>query len=932
MKKKLETFLSLSMLFTLSACNNSNVSSSTTSSNENTSTKTSSSEKVSTSSISSSVEITLPNDNVESLPKVEEDVGFAIHYHRKDAKYTKWNLWLWENGGDGADYSFTGLDDYGAVARYTFEDFSLTALDNGIGFIVKEAKTWAEGASKDVEEDRFMDFSTLSRDEYGYYNIYLESQVKGIYVDSNGKLLDVIQYFDIAYNKVNGYTIWFQTNNEFEEYSIYQGDKLLVSNETDTDNENIVTKTKKKISLKLGQELPNIIDDYILTVKFKESQSTLTKEVNKAVLFKTEAFSELYTYDGELGAIYSSTETTFRVWSPLAKSIKLRVYETGTPASVKLHGADVVFPNGSDSYQEYDLVSGEKGTWEVVVNGDLAGKYYTYVVTNSKFVNAEIVDPYAKSTGINGLRGMIVDFSKTNPEGWDDVKLNGKTSTELVVYETHIADLTSSSTWNGTKENAKTYKGFYEEGTKYEGVTTGFDHIKELGVNAVQIIPIFDQANDERQDSIREDGTLREFNWGYNPLNYNALEGIYSLDPFDGYTKIREFKELVQAYSNAGINIIMDVVYNHVSGLDRSNFDVLMPNYYFRYVSGKPSNGSGCGNETASEMPMFRKFMIDSSMFWAKEYKLGGFRFDLMGLHDIETMNLLTKNLHENVDPTIAVYGEPWAGGTSALGSPHVGAMQVNMSQYDGYGCFNDKFRDGLIKGGLNAVTAKGWVTNNETKDSNDIPDIVSGIQGRVLKSSATFEPEKCINYVTCHDNYTLYDRIKASGIEEEDVTKKMAMLANSVVLTSQGTSFMLAGEEFLRTKGGNENSYNASYEVNELNYALKVQHNDMFENYKKLIALNLSTDLFSKNGEECALMNVEVNEESNVIVYSLVDTLSNREYKIVHSNGFSGELSKVVDLAGYSLYLDTLNVSGLELTNETVISEYQTIIAYKNL
>lgn len=920
MIKKFSIFLFLSMLFSMSSCK-SNATNSTSSTVSNSSI-----------SSSSSFESSLPKDDVDSLPKVEEDIGFVIHYHRRDSKYTAWNLWIWENGGDGADYSFTGVDNYGAVARYTFEDFSPTALNNGIGFIVKEAKTWSEGAKKDVDEDRFIDFSTLDRDEYGYYNIYLESQEKGIYVDQNKTLLDVIQYFDIAYNKINGYTIWFQTNNEFEEYVIYQNDNILLSNELDEDNDRIITKTSKKISYKLGLELPEITDEYILEVKFKESQNTLTKEVNKTVLFKTNEFNEKYNYDGELGAIYTKGQTTFRVWSPLAKSIKLRIYEAGTPSSVKLHGNDVVFSNGSDEYQEYELESKEKGVWEFVISGDLEGKYYTYVVTNSKFKNVEIVDPYAKSTGINGLRGMVVDFSKTNPTGWDNVELNGKKSNELVVYETHIADLTSSDTWNGKKEYSKKYKGFYETGTTYEGVKTGFDHIKELGVNAVQIIPIFDQANDERQDSIREDGTQREFNWGYNPLNYNALDGIYSLDPFDGYTKIREFKELVKAYSNAGINIIMDVVYNHVSGLDRSSFDVLMPNYYFRYVSGKPSNGSGCGNETASEMPMFRKFIIDSTMFWAKEYKLGGFRFDLMGLHDIETMNLLTKNLHENIDSTIAVYGEPWAGGTSALAAPHVGAMQVNMSQYEGFGCFNDKLRDGLIKGGLSAETERGWITNNETMSSSDIDDIVSGIQGRVLKTSKNYEPEKCINYVTCHDNYTLYDRIKASGIEDDDTIKKMAMLANSIVLTSQGTSFMLAGEEFLRTKGGNENSYNASYEVNELNYSLKVQHLDMFENYKKLIKLNVSTDLFSKNGEECSLINVEVSEESNLIVYTLIDTLNNREYKIAHCNGFNGELSKIVNFEGYTLYLDTLNSDNLNLNAETLMKDYQTIIAYKNL
>ena len=886
MKKQLAVLLSAITAFSICSCK------------QNTSTSSSS---LSTSSeITSSVQ-TLPLDNVESLPKVQEDVGFAIHYVRKDQRYTSWNLWLWEVGGDGADYSFTGLDSYGAVARYTFEEFSKTSINNGIGFIVKEAKTWAEGASKDVDSDRFMDFSNLTRDEYGYYNIYLKQEDKGVYVDDKGQLLDVIQYFDIAYNKVTGYLIWFQTNNEYEEFVIKLGDQVIVSSDNLENNENVIVKTNKKVEYKLGNELPSIMDDYVLSVKFKESQNTYEKIANKGVLYKMDEFAEKYTYKGELGAIYTKENTTFRVWSPISTNIKLRVYETGTPKVIKLNGQDVTFPSGSNDYQEYDLEPIENGAWEVVVNGDLGGKYYTFVVTNSKFKDAEIVDPYAKSTGINGLRGMIVDFSKTNPEGWDDVKLNGKKQQELVVYETHIADLTSSSTWNGTKEYAKNYKGFYEEGTSYKGVTTGFDHVKELGVNAVQIIPIYDQANDERQDSIREDGTNREF------------------------------KELVKAYSNAGMNIIMDVVYNHVAGLEKSNFDVLMPNYYFRYVSGNPSNGSGCGNETASELSMFRKFMIDSTEFWAKEYKLGGFRFDLMGLHDVETMNQLVANLHEKVDETITVYGEPWAGGTSALYSPHVSAVQANMNQYKGFGCFNDKMRDALIKGGLNGPATQGWVTNNTKKNTTDIGDIEAGIKGQVLKTNSVLEPEKCINYVTCHDNYTLYDRIVASGTTDEATVKKMAMLSNAIVLTSQGTAFLLAGEEFLRTKQGNENSYNASYEVNELNYELKVQHQDLFENYKSLIKLNTTTKLFNKNSEGCQLINVTVNEDANVIVYDVIDESTNREYRIVHSNGFVGTNPKTVDLAGYTLYLDTLN-SNIELTNATNILEYQTIIAYKNL
>ncbi len=857
-----------------------------------------------------------PSDEV-NLPETTEDLGFAIHYDQtiKDGDKFKWNLWLWENGKDGDDYQFNATNSYGIVARYKWTEFSTTAKQNGIGFIVKENKLWSESPAKDGDSDRFIDFSNLERDKYGYYNVYLKYGDETIYTSASGEVNDMIMFFSLAYNKVKGFQLWFQTNKEYDTYEIKLGDEVVFTNTLGEDK--IDSTSDTRVVYNLGKDIPDLFKDYSLDVKFKDSGKTISKKADNSIIFSTEAFANAYTYTGELGAIYSAQSTTFRVWSPISTSMKLRIYDNGTPSSL----------GGSDSLEEFPMVKGEKGVWEYTYNGDCAGKYYTYVVTNATYQNAEVVDPYAKSTGLNGLRGMIVDFSKTNPDGWDEMEIHPYSSTELTVYETHIADLTSSTTWGGNPINAKLYKGFYEPGTKYTkgGVTvkTGFDHIKELGVNAVQILPFFDQANDERIGK-------RTFNWGYNPLNYNALDGIYSANPEDGYEKIKEFKGLVKAYNEAGINIIMDVVYNHVSGLERSNFDILMPKYYFRYTSAGASNGSGCGNETASEMPMFRKFMIDSTEFWASEYKLGGFRFDLMGIHDIETMNQLSKNLHENVNENITVYGEPWSGGTIALGSGHIAASQASMNKYEGYGCFNDQMRDALIKGGMSGKTERGWVTNSSKVASGDVTKILSGLKGLVLSSNKTLEPEKCVNYVTCHDNYTLYDRIKAAGIKDEETIKKMAMLSNSVVFTSQGISFMLAGEEFLRTKGGNENSYNASYKVNELNYELKVDHLDLFQNYQKLIALKQNKNLLGKAGEDCKGITFQKNSDGSMIYFDLVDTVNNRTYRIVHSNGVTAD--KKVDLAGYTLYLDTLNKSDLALTSETVVDNYQTIIAYKAL
>ena len=856
-----------------------------------------------------------PKPEPSDDPITDDNVGFVIHFNLRsttsDGKY-KYNLWMWVPNADGKDYQFNGEDDFGIYAKYKFDDISASVYALGIGFIVKENKVWDDGPSKDYEQDRFLDFSMLDKDQYGYYHAYLMTGDGNIYTNSKLEVNDAVQYFSMSYNEVTDVLLlWFQTNHDFSDFTVKVGEEVLVSNETAANDPNVKMHQKKQFRYQLT-EFPDLKKDYTLTVKFVESGNEITKTVNKASLFNTKMFNDRYGYDGELGAIYDSEKTTFKVWSPLSSSIKVRIYNSGDPTADK------------DSYKEYVMIEGEKGVWTKEVAGDLEGKYYTYVVTNASYTDAEVVDPYAKSAGVNGVRGMIVDFSKTNPEGWDDVQVHNYDSCQLTVYETHIADLTSSATWGGTAENAKKFAGFYETGTTYteNGVTvkTGFDHIKELGVNAVQILPIFDHANDE---------VNVEFNWGYNPLNYNVIEGAYSADPSNGYTRIREFKELVQAYNQAGINIIMDVVYNHVNGLEKSNFDVLMPGYYFRYNSGVPSNGSGCGNETASEMYMFRKFMKDSTEFLAKEYKLGGFRFDLMGVHDVETMNQLAANLHTNVNEAITVYGEPWAGGTIGLldGTP---ANQSNMGKFEGYGCFNDKMRDALIKGGLSAATEKGWITNDQKVNITDAGNISNGLVGKVLETFGEYDASKCVNYVTCHDNYTLYDRIEAAGITDAATIKKMAMLANSVVFTSQGVTFMLAGEEFLRTKGGDSNSYNASYAVNTLDYSLKIKNMDMFNNYKKLIALKQNKALFAKSNEDCAKILIQFNDDASMIYFDIVDEVNHRTYRIIHSNGVSA--TKVVDLEGYTVYLDTLNTENLNLTSQTVIENYQTIIAYKDV
>lgn len=852
--------------------------------------------------------------DVPDNPVIESKNGLInINYLRDDNSYSSWALWIWADGKDGMEVTSDVVGDYGAIFTLNLDDpyFEDTLkYDSPIGVIVKSKGSWDK---KDVSSDRFFTLSSMEKKD-NVYSLYLVTGDETMYYDSSLVTLERIS------TAILTYSLRFKiiTSKPFSKYELLENEKVIAS-------EDNLDKKMVEIDVPSGVEL-SVKNKYSCKVTFKESSKVSSKDFNTSILYNRDEFINNYTYDGELGAIYSESYTTFNVWSPVATKINLKIYDTGTPLKVNKE-------IGNDTpIIEQEMELNDKGLYSLRVDGDLEGKYYTYEVFNNfNAINGvEVVDPYAKSTGINGLRGMIVDFAKTNPVGWEDVNYLQIDKKEMVVYETHIQDLTSSSTWSNDPEVLKyklTFNGAALSGTRYkeEGkdtLTTGFDHIKELGVNAVQLLPIFDQDNDE---------TSKTFNWGYNPLNYNSLEGSYSLDPYDGYEKIKEFKNLVKTYNEAGIAIIMDVVYNHMSSIQKSGFNYLVPNYYFRYSNGSPTNGSGCGNETDSERPMMKKFMIDSTEFWAKEYKLSGFRFDLMGLHDLDTMEKISSNLNK-INPYSVVYGEPWTGGDSPLASS-LSAKQDNIGSYEGYGAFNDKFRDALIRGGLSAKNEKGWV-NSSSALASDVEKIKAGLAGKLFLNAAKIinDPNKNVQYVTCHDNYTLKDRMEASEIEDANLEKKMAMLANSLVLSSKGTTFMLSGEEFLRSKGGNSNSYNASYKVNELDYSLKYENMDMFNNYKSLINFKKTNKTLHTTNEEDSNFEFEtssINKGSTIIEHSK-DVLNKKEYLVAYNNGYEGD--ETIDFSGYTLYLDTLNDNSLVLNDAVKLKPYETIIAIKSL
>ena len=934
MKKKLLVFALPLLALGVTACGQPSSSSAPSSSGGGSSSASSSQAPSSSSTApsSSSAAPSYSGDLPDYDPSEVRD-SLVIHYHRDDAKYDNWALWIWDhgNGGEGAEYLPTAVDSYGSVWNYPLSTWSpgnWSKLD--LGVIVKSKGSWN---AKDPDGDRYIITSDLTLDENGNYSVWLWTGITAIYKTE----VEYPYFVSRAYFKSFRKLSVLSGNGLMSEVKLYKDGELLQSFGP-------FDKPKRSFEAELTEDA-DMAHGYSIVAKY-ENGFEIDQPVDISPLYESEDFASQYHYDGDdLGAVYSEAKTTFKVWSPFSESISLRVYDSGTPVSLDEE-------KGDDNYREVAMVKGEKGVWSATVDGDLAGKYYTYVVTNYKFTAKEIVDPYAKSAGINGVRGMIVDFSKTNPVGWDSfdkaIQVDPKA---LTVYETHVADLTAHESWTGREGVRGKFLGAAQEGTRYnETVTTGFDHIKELGVNAVQLQPIFDQANDERPDKYK-------FNWGYNPLNYNVLEGAYSTDPYDGYVRIREFKTLVKAYYDAGINVIMDVVYNHVNSVDGLQFDVLVPGYYFRYNSmGGLSNGSGCGNETASDHYMFHKYMVDSTLFWAKEYKLGGFRFDLMALHDLDTMADLSAKLHR-INPTLAVYGEPWTGGGTTLDTSKQ-ASQANGMKYVGYAQFNDNMRDGLVRSGMKPVSEAGFGFNKWGKAGGaDLVSVQNGLRG--FTASTVTDANKTLNYVSCHDNYTINDRILAYEIakklEGDDLTTraeraKMNLFAQSFALTSQGISFFLAGEEMLRSKfeltdesktisermDYAHNSYNSDGlfdggVVNALDYSRKVEFGELFENYKALVNLKktlpgLRQDVHKIGSDDTSsLVKVTYGAANNQVINEF--NSGNDSYKIVYNGGF-GELANV-DLSGYQMVFDSAK-RDIALTASTPMEAFEVLIAKK--
>ena len=708
-------------------------------------------------------------------PDSSEQVVIKLHYNRPDGVYTDWSVWFWNMGQEGKDIPF--VEENG-------EQVATFAVDAGVvsvGFIVK-LPGWA---AKDVNKDQFIDVAAYLS---GTVHVYVQSGVEGYELVLGDDVVSGIKVKSCVYRENAGFQVAMTVplDSPSSAFTIMGPDGALTITSVATTGTGIYAiKTEETIDLTATYTLIYNDEEYII------------KMPN---IYSTESFEAQYTYTGnDLGATWTKDKTSFRLWAPTATSVKINLYESGT------HGTD-------DLIEQIEMTPDVNGTWIAEKAGDLNGVYYTYAV-EVKGTVTEACDPYARTTGVNGLRAMIIDLDSTDPEGWEnDADPHADMNiTDAVIYELHVRDLSIDES-SGIVNKGK-FLGLIETGTTNPaGIPTGLDHIKDLGVTHIHLLPIYDYAS---VDESKLD--TPQFNWGYDPLNYNVPEGSYSTDPFNGAVRVSEMKQMVKGLHDNGISVIMDVVYNHVYSAGSFCFNQIVPMYFSRVdTNGSFSNGSGCGNDTASERSMVKKYIVDSVFYWVEEYHIDGFRFDLVGLIDTETINEVIATVHAKY-PNVIFYGEGWTMSTAVTKNGYTMTTQVNSTETPEFSFFSDTIRDAL----------KGSVFNNNEKG------YVSGVTGSASTIAQSFlgsaswckSPTQTINYASCHDNMSLFDRLAQSNPEasEEDLIR-MNNLAAAIYMTSQGTPFFQAGEEMLRSKPlpdgtFDHNSYSSPDSVNSLKW-----------------------------------------------------------------------------------------------------------------
>ncbi|WP_239519343.1 type I pullulanase [Bifidobacterium ramosum] len=794
----------------------------------------------------------------EGYQKAADAIDVTIHYHRLADDYASedgmkaWDIWSWADGVNGAAFPFTGHDDYGLVAKYTLKGSAMSKPQ----FIVRYGGDGWE--AKDPDTDRTIPQSAIvvRADGTASAEIWLVQGDANVY--TNGTLYNAAGTI-IAASMTDFTTITAKLNKPISADDL--ASKVSVDGATVKD----VKADGNTVVITTAEEL-NVTKPYTVTIDDYGTQTVALGDI-----VRSDAFDQKYAYDGDdLGATYTAEKTTFKLWAPTATQVTLRAYDSTDP------DADVV------NIRKNETVAGDRGVWTFVIDGDLKDYAYDYELTFADGTVNTSADPYAIAAVANGERSVVLSDDEQGDAG--DRMPSFSKPTDAIVTEANVRDMTISPTSGVSEANRGKYLGFVEEGTTVDGkagaASTGIDYLKSLGVTHVQIMPVYDYGSVDETGDLSYNAAGAQ-NWGYDPENYNVPEGSYSSDPTDPAARVTELKQMVKGLHKNGLRVVMDVVYNHVYNASEHAFNKTVPGYYFRYdANGNLTNSSGCGNDVASERAMARKYIVDSVTYWAKQYNVDGFRFDLMGLIDQTTMKAVREAL-DKIDPSILVIGEGWDM-TDAIGDQET--TQPNASKVPGVAFFNDSLRD-AIKGSVFSdedtgfVTGKSGVENliatnvlgcdNDRDGAND-----SGHCNNGSADTGYAGADQVVQYVEIHDNLTLYDKlVKSAPSDSEDVRLARAKLADSLIFLSQGITDMQFGQEFLRTKGGNGNSYNAGDAVNAIDWNRVVEQSGSIDYVRGLIALRQSiAALHLSSYDDIAKQMTVLAQDGGVVAYRLID------------------------------------------------------------
>ena len=843
--------------------------------------------------------------NAMPVVAAPDNVTLTVHYQRPGGDYNGWNLWLWKNSDNNSldtpisqtGVQFTGNDDFGKVVTVKIDGMKNF---KDVGIIVR-LNDWA---AKDINDDRFI----TEFDPNGNAEVWLVQNEKTIFTKKPTIEMKISNASFEALNEVR-----VELNKRFKPLAGSSNGFVM------SGGLNVISARTENPNLPEDNELILTLNAPIsLTERYQISHPTYGKaDIALGNLVTSPEFEKRFTYTGnDLGPTYRADSTMFRLWAPTATKVELLTYSSAT----------------SDVKSRYVMKSDVQGTWVYTLEGNHDGLIYNYNVEVYGATN-EAVDPYVRSATANGKRGVVVNLNTTNPKKWEKTKpqFSGK-ATDAVIYELHVRDLSMDKSAPFPKAVRGKFLGLTYPNLKGSaGQPVGVNAIKDLGITHLQLLPIYDFASvDELKPT---------FNWGYDPLNYNVPEGSYSSDPKNPKARIIELKQAIQSLHDQGIRVIMDVVYNHVYDASSFSQTKIVPGYWFRTDGdGKLTSASGCGNDSASERSMVRKFIVDSVKYWASEYNLGGFRFDLMGLHDIETMRQVRSALDE-IDPSIILIGEGWNMGTHPS---EIRSNQRNITQLPGIAVFNDQIRDG-IKGSVFNATDKGFATGIPSKRSNVMAGIVGNIDysRSIAPAFTTLSPSQSVNYVEAHDNNTLQDKLRLSlDTKSESLISTYHRLASSIPLLSQGIPFIHAGQEFQRSKGGDSNSYQSGDEINSLKWNLITKNSDTREFFKGLLKLRAAHPAFRSDDASLVKSNLRfLKSPSDVIAYSLNGAKFGDSWKsivVIHNTGTKSASITLPTKADWRIVVDgkkagTRVLKNLSGASTVQVAALSTMVLYLN-